>query len=222
MLQDLSIKSIKEEIDHHVTKVMFHKRKPPAATNAQYFPDVAKILNFKFDVLRTYALQAPQIDRLETHFQSLRDNFGAEATFRIDQVDLKSSEQKDWNVQKIYLFYQSKTQQHLLNKYGLFVHLTEFKPKQKWLRPLGAALFLICVRTNVDCQIVGTILCNKYNDHTKVLKEALTEFKEINEFWKPKYLMIDPSEAMESAVKEIFPGTVVVKSDRASVGIHRE
>ena len=65
--------------------------------------------------------------------------------------------------------------------------------------------------------MVGTILCNKYNDHAKVLKEALTEFKEINEFWKPKYLVIDPSEAMESVVKEIFPGTVLFESDLASV-----
>ena len=212
----MPIKSIKEEIDHFVTKVMFHNRKPPDATNSRYFPDISKILNLKLDVYRTYVLQAPQIGFLGTHFQNLKDNFGAEVTFEIDHVDLQNTELKDLKIQKIYLLYQSKAQQYLLNKYGMFVHLTEVKP-QKGQRPFGISFFLICVRTNVDYQVVGTILCNKYNDHAKVLKEALTEFKEINEFWKPKYLVIDPSEAMESVVKEIFPGTVLFESDLASV-----
>ena len=212
----MPIKSIKEEIDYYVNKVMFYKRKPPDATNSRYFPDISKILNLKLDVYRTYILQAPQIGFLGTHFQNLKDNFGAEVTFEIDHVDLQNTELKDLKIQKIYLLYQSKAQQYLLNKYGMFVHLTEVKP-QKGQRPFGISLFLICVRTNVDYQVVGTILCNKYNDHAKVLKEALTEFKEINEFWKPKYLVIDPSEAMESVVKEIFPGTVLFESDLASV-----
>ena len=112
-------------------------------------------------------------------------------------------------VQNMYLFYQSQTHQYLLNRYGYFAHLVEVKPKHTNGRTTAFSLFLICVRTNVDCQVVGTILCNKYNDHTKVLKEALTEFKEINEFWKPKYLMIDPSRAIISVVEELFPGSFI-------------
>ena len=112
----------------------------------------------------------------------------------------------------MYLFHQSKSQQYLLNKYGSFVFLTEVKPKQQdGIWAIAVSLFLICVRTNVDCQVVGTILTNKYNDHTKVLKEALTEFKEINNLWKPKYFMIDPSGAMANVVEELFPGIYFVK-----------
>ena len=102
-----------------------------------------------------------------------------------------------WNtpIQKVFFFHQTRHQQLLLNRYGSMVYLFEIKPPEKLVtyRALTVSLFLICVRTNVDCQVVGTILCNKYNDHAKVLKDALTEFQEINEFWNPKYLVIDPS-----------------------------
>ena len=113
-------------------------------------------------------------------------------------------------VQKFLLFHQSQSQQYLLNRYGSIIYLTEIKPKIVGYKANGVALFLICLRTNVDYQVVGTILCNKYNDHANVLKEALAEFNEINEFWRPKYLMIDPSDAMVHAVKEVFPGILLI------------
>ena len=122
-------------------------------------------------------------------------------------TEVTSKRRVSLKTQKVYLFYQSKCQQSLLNRYGSYIYISEIKTQNIGYRTVGFALFLICVRTNVDCQVVGTILCNKYNDHKKVLKEALTEFKEINEFWKPKYLMIDPSEAKVSVVKELFPGS---------------
>ena len=112
----------------------------------------------------------------------------------------------DFPIQRFVLLHQSQPQQYLLNRYGSIIHITEIKTENYGSNVVAVSLFLICVRTNVDYQVVGTILCNKYNDHKKVLKEALTEFKEINEFWKPKYLMIDPSEKMVSVVEELFPG----------------
>ena len=115
---------------------------------------------------------------------------------------------KGWNlhIQKLYLFHQTTKQRYLLNRYGEVVIIIEIKPKPCGFRAIAVSLFLICVRTNVDCQVVGTVLCNKYNDHAKVLKDALIEFKEINELWKPKYLMIEPSETMVSVVHDLFPG----------------
>ena len=99
-----------------------------------------------------------------------------------------------------YFLHQNQQQQYLINKYGHILHLFKITSNSM------LSLFLLCSRTNVDYQVVGTILCNKYNDHTNVLKEALVEFKEINEFWKPKYLMIDPDESILSAVNNVFPG----------------
>ena len=207
MLQDMSIKSIKEEIDRYVTKVMFNKRKPPAATDGRYFPDEAKISIIKYFTYNLYVIQSSMVDHLKKHFQKLRNEFGAEVTFKIDHVDLQNTELQNLKTQKIYLFHQSKSQQYLLNRYGAFVYIAEVKLHKNSSH--AVSLFLICVRTNVDCQVVGTILCNKYNDHAKILKEALTEFKKINKFWKPKYLMLDPTEAMVAAVEELFPGTIL-------------
>ena len=186
---------------------MFYKRKHPDATDARYFPDEAKILRIKSTIFKSIILPSSLIKLLEKLFHELKNEFGAEVTFEIGQVDLQNTELKDLKILKIYLFHQSKSQQYLLKKYGIFVHLTEVKTQTGLF---GISLFLICVRTNVDYQVVGTILCNKYNDHKKVLKEALTEFKEINEFWKPKYLMIDPSESMVSIVEELFPGSLII------------
>ena len=186
---------------------MFYKQTPPNSTDRRYFPDEAKVLQIKHIVFKSIILPSSFVKLLEKYFEELRNDFGAELTFKIDHVDLQNTELQDLKIQKIYLFHQSKSQQYLLKKYGIFVHLTEVK-SQKGQRPFGISLFLICVRTNVDYQVVGTILCNKYNNHTKVLKEALTEFKKINKFWKPKYLMIDPSEAMISVVEELFSGSL--------------
>eukprot|EP00111_Clytia_hemisphaerica_P014512 TCONS_00042724-protein len=115
--------------------------------------------------------------------------------------------QWDFPIQQYSLLHQSEPQQYLLNKYGSTIHIVEIKAEDYGFNIIGVSLFVLFVRTNVDYQVVGTILCNRYNNHTKVLKEALTEFKEINEFWKPKYLMIDPSESMVAAVKDVFPGS---------------
>eukprot|EP00111_Clytia_hemisphaerica_P021241 TCONS_00062537-protein len=126
-----------------------------------------------------------------------------------------------WNtpIQKVFFFHQTRHQQLLLNRYGSMVHFYEIKPPENLItyRALMVSLFLICVRTNVDYQVVGTILCNKYNDHVKVLTEALTEFKEINSSWKPKHLVIDPTEAMVSVVRELFPGVEYVFNGESCV-----
>ena len=263
ILQDLPLATIQEKIEQYVTDVMFYKQIPPEINSRRYYPDIKKLHMIKKSVFKVYILQTSQIESLETHFKTLKEDFGAIISFKIDEPpkyqfasntpkqqaqnkkskkvlekkkklaqngdSLKCGDQVDSNkptypgdcigdslsevtsknlvsTQKICLFYQSKCQQSLLSKYGSFVYISQVKPQKIGSRTIAVSLFLICVRTNVDYQVVGTILCNKYNDHKKVLKEALAEFKEINKFRKPKYLMIDPSEAISSVVEELFPG----------------
>ena len=122
---------------------MFNKQTPPNSTDRRYFPDEAKIFQIKFTVFKSIILPFSFIRLLEKHFQDLKNDFGAEVTFKIDHVDLQNTELKDLKILKIYLFHQSKSQQYLLKKYGIFVHLTEVK-SQKGQRPFGISLFLIC------------------------------------------------------------------------------
>eukprot|EP00111_Clytia_hemisphaerica_P000501 TCONS_00001499-protein len=103
-------------------------------------------------------------------------------------------------ITELYALTQNQSQQYLINKYPTILFISQIQTVDCIF-----SLFLLYVRTNVDCQIVGTILCNNNNNQAKVLKEALTEFKKINSFWTPKYVVIDPNQVILNTAEEVFP-----------------
>ena len=109
------------------------------------------------------------------------------------------------DVQSFIYVHQSPTQRLMLEKYGSTVYITQIKTSERSSKTLAVSMYLLAVRTNVDYQVVGTILMNKYND--KPLREILNVYKEVNEGWVPKYFMIDMSEDLLFSVTELFPGT---------------
>ena len=150
------------------------------------------------------------IETLKKHFKRLSDDFGAKVCFKTD--DLKSVDndsEEDQNYQNIFLLHQTRNQQFLLNKYGSLIFFAEINLRSR--AKIAISLFLICVRTNVDYQVVATVLCNKCNDQSKALKvkEAIMNFKRINTLWKPKYIVIDPSDSLVTAVTAAFSGIII-------------
>ena len=112
--------------------------------------------------------------------------------------------------QKFLFLYQTLYQQILLRRYGSILFITEIIPRGS-RGPLAVSMYLLAVRTNVDYQVVGTILINEYNDNTKSLKCCLSRFNNWNISWKPKYLMIDSNDALVSTVKGLFQSSYLSK-----------
>ena len=133
----------------------------------------------------------------------------------VDDHDETSNNTKDTNkksrnkripkLQKLIFFYQSPNQQNLLMRYGSTVYLTEVQPSEPGSRAYTVSMYLLAVRTNVDHQVVGTILVEKYSKGDGV-KEALLKCKEVNSSWTPKYFMVDKVESLSNAIVENFPG----------------
>ena len=129
--------------------------------------------------------------------------------FSTDSNDDKGEQSSltcDKETKKFVYLYQTRVQQGLLQRYGSILFIKEIVPKEFDEGALAVVMYLLAVRTNVDYQVVGTILMNECNNHTEVLKCTLSRFKIFNEFWNPKYLMIDPKDALISSIKELFPG----------------
>ena len=106
----------------------------------------------------------------------------------------------------LLFFYQSPVQQILLNRYGSTVYIAEIvQPSELGSRVAVVAIYLMVVRTNVDYQVVGTIVVNKYSKEN--VKKALVKCKEVNDSWSPKYFMVDKDdEHLLLPITELFPG----------------
>lgn len=76
-------------------------------------------------------------------------------------------------------------------------------------------LFFICVKTNVDYQIVGTFICEQESKQS--IQEGITVLRDWNPDWKPSYFMTDFDEKEIHAKEDTFVNCKVYLCD-----FHRE
>jgi hypothetical protein len=65
-------------------------------------------------------------------------------------------------------------------------------------------MFQLCVKTNVDYQVVA-VFVTQYEDSGTII-EPLRLLSEWNTQWKPNHFMIDFAESEIKAVESVFPG----------------
>ena len=162
-----------------------------------------------------YVMTMEELRKLYEHVMKLKKDGGDIISLNVEEINNKSQNlSKSTNIvddenaqnQSLYLFHQSEMQQYLLHRYGSLLFIKEIKQRRESCKSNNFTLFLICARTNLDCQVVGTILANQFFGHAKALKQGLIELQQNNKMWKPKYLMIDPLEHCISVVEEVFQG----------------
>jgi len=66
-------------------------------------------------------------------------------------------------------------------------------------------LFFLVVKTNVDYQVVASIITE--DERRSSITEALKNLKAKNTHWKPKYFMTDFDDEEISSIESVFPGT---------------
>lgn len=111
-----------------------------------------------------------------------------------------------------FLFvYQAEHHQRLLKRYGSIGLLDATYKTTKYSLPL----FFICVKTNVDYQVVGAFMCE--HESKNAIKEGLSIFSGWNQDWHPSYFMTDFDEKEIDSIEEVFDDCFVYLCD-----FHRE
>ena len=125
------------------------------------------------------------------------------------KADGSSSDDK--HHQELLFVHQSEQQRHLISRYGNICLLDATYKTTKYALPL----FFVCVKTNVDYQVVGTFVCE--NETTDSIMEGLAVLSKWNPNWKPPFFMTDFDEKEINAVEKVFPQCNVYLCD-----FHRE
>ena len=113
--------------------------------------------------------------------------------------------------QDLLFVYQSEQHRHLLDRYGTICLLDATYKTTKYTLPL----FFVCVKTNVDYQVVGAFICE--HETTDSIMEGIRILADWNPDWKPRYFMTDFDEKEINALESVFPTCNVYLCD-----FHRE
>ncbi len=120
-------------------------------------------------------------------------------------------EQSKQETQQFLFVYQTKQQARLLARYGEIVLFDEMYKTMRYSLPL----FFICVRTNVNYQVVGGFIVQSKTKN-KILA-GIEVIKSWNTTWQPRFFMTDFDEKEIDALEESFKYAEVYLCD-----FHRE
>ena len=102
---------------------------------------------------------------------------------------------------KLLFVHQTAWQKRLLRLYGNDICLLDATYKTtRYALPL----FFLAVKTNVDCQVVGSFVTE--GETVCSIKEALEVVREWNPDWSPHLFMTDNCSQEIQAIENLFPG----------------
>ena len=219
-----NVKEMERHLIYFVEKELFLDQPKPSKINRRFYPHTIDIRNHMY--ISTAELRHSKIDQedLESRISSWQKEYpGDNFFFRPSQEDKASGVLNSETVMmpdnftddilddiaarqssaghNLLFIHQAKWQQHLLSQYGGEICLLDATYKTtRYALPL----FLVCVKTNVDYQVIASFVC-QYEDSASI-KEALMILRQWNARWNPAYFMTDYCEAEISAVESAFEG----------------
>lgn len=119
-----------------------------------------------------------------------------------DKETTKLQKKKEKMIQTFLLTFQTSKQQRLMRKFCQVAYILEVQQKPI-RRCISYRLYLIMAQTNLDFQVIGSIVSSK--PRTDGLIEGLKMLKDWNPCWNPKYFLVDCSQVIYDAVSTVFP-----------------
>ena len=107
----------------------------------------------------------------------------------------------DTETKEFLYVHQTAWQKQMLNKYGNHLFLLDATYKTS---RYSLPLFFLCVKTNVNYQIVGSFIIQRETQIS--IFEALQILSSWNPGWIPSNAMCDFSNEEIKAIEELFPG----------------
>lgn len=229
-LQNKSNTEILDSLRDYVITEMFWNQEPPDYKRRKFFPTRKDIRNFNARVrhLSRFSMEEQEsINNVMAQAQ-IKDN-KTNISFQIEEkcmneendkpdssddennennetTECKVVSKKKKEERKVHSFvfcHQTSHQQRLIKRYSNVAYLVEIEPILTPKRILTYKMYGLVVQTNVDFQVVGIIICSKQRKDG--LLEGLTLFREWNNTWNPKYLLVDFSDVIFDAVLRVFP-----------------
>ncbi len=107
-----------------------------------------------------------------------------------------------------FLFvYQAEHHRRLLKRYGSIGLLDATYKTTKY----SLLLFFICVKTNVDYQVVGAFICE--HESKDAITEGLRILSAWNPDWRPSFFMTDFDEKEINTIEDVFENCFVYLCD---------
>ena len=198
-----SVNAMHTILKYHVKNDLFKDQTSPKTNNRQFYPTKKAVYDrmLKYD----YKNKLSKLDQkdLNEHISLWREASPQDKYFfRMHSVS-GSSDNEDFFEEHTLLFaHQSTFQITLYEKYGPHGYFLDATYKtSKYMLPL----FFVCVRTNVDYQIIFTFMIQ---DETKMcITEALSYLKKWNPSVQPCFFMTDFDAEEIRSVEEVFGNT---------------
>ena len=227
-LQNKSNTEILDSLRDYVVSEMFWNQDPPDYKRRKFFPTRKDIRNFNARVRHLSRFTNEEQEYIRNIMgQSQMKDTNTNISFQIEEkcmnedndkpdssddelIDsalIESKVKKRKEERKVHSFvfcHQTSQQQRLIKRYSNVAYLVEIETILTTKRILTYRMYALVVQTNVDFQVVCIIIVSK--QRKEGLVEGLTLFREWNNTWNPKYLLVDFSDAIFDAVLRIFPG----------------
>ena len=224
---------IHEALKLHVKDVLFYGKTLPALNNRKYYPAKHDIRNLRLRVYQLCQFTASEqaavteaVEKLKTGGQQTSVLFHIKIVGNEEEInpepdddDLffepepkkkpryeRKTPKKPFRGHYAFMFAcQSSWQQRMLQKYGTTVFVAEVRPNASANRALTFNMYVLMVQTNVDYQVVGSLLYSKIHN-AFTMGDCLQHFASSNLQWTPKYFVVDVGEEISSALEAVFPG----------------
>lgn len=217
-----NVKEMKRHIKSYVKNDLFKDHTLPAPTNRRFYPSNVTVRNHIY--LATVRLRFSKIDQvnLEKKIEEWKKECPSDSFYYRKYSDVKPdcdlhqqlSKLKDdaavtddvsikliTSSNRLLFVYQTEWQKKLLSRYGN--ELSMLDATYKTTR-YSLPLFFLVVKTNTDYQVVASFVVQ--DEIQESVAEALQMIHEWCPGWKPRYFMVDKSDAEINAITMIFPG----------------
>ena len=201
------VRIVKMLLQKFVKEDLFRGKQKPSEIDRSFYPFDSDIVNhIRLSIARQKTSNVDQEELAARIVQWKCEDPTAKFHFRPYSYD------KETNMKENLLFVHQENWQHVLMKKNgdLFLMDATYKT-MKYDLPL----FFLCVKTNMDYVVVAQFVVQSENAAT--INEALNIIKSWNPSWKPRFAMVDYSEAEINSIEEMFPDVNIYLCD-----FHRE
>ena len=220
------VQEVKRALRHYVFHTLFpDPSNRPSENNRAYYPTNTDINNHVYSAKRAQELSKLDQENLNLKIEQWKNESPATMFYYRPYTTVENgqgngqhiddeyvmADKQDFSQTLLYV-HQEHWQQQLLNRYGNTIVLMDATYKTtKYELPM----FFVTVKTNVGYKPVADFIVQ--SETGIQIEEALQVLTSWNPDWKPKYFMIDFSDAEIVAVESVFPESQVYLCD-----FHRE
>ena len=203
---------------------MFKDQTVPVQTSRRFYPSNVTVRNHIY--MATVCLRFSKIDQinLEKKIEEWKKECPSDSFYYRKYSDVTPDLQQklrnlkeddavtdDVNINmvtssnRLLFIYQSEWQKKLLSRYGN--ELSMLDATYKTTR-YSLPLFFLVVKTNTDYQVVASFTIQE--EIQESIAEALSMIQEWCPEWRPRYFMVDKSDAEINAITTIFSGMLII------------